>query len=447
MVPQPPEARLSDAERDRVVADLREACVAGRLTLDEFSDRVGSALEARTRADLDPILKDLPVASANLPEARRRQPRRRIVAFMSGSHLKGRWRAAEHTTVVAFMGGCKIDMRLAEIDAPEVVLTVWSVCGGVDVIVPEGIDVEVTGFSIMGGRSVRTTDVPPVPMSPLVRIRAFPIMGGVGVRSRPPRRRVDQRTSVPDGSRKMPNEVDARDPPRGGSAGEAANRAAAANDLEARNDRAITTGGVVARDGQRSARGGPGADGTVTILFSDISDFSGLTERLGDRAMRELLVEHRDCVRRCVEAHGGREVKVQGDGFMLAFEGVARALRCARDIQSELARRAIERPDSAISVHMGVHTGEAITDGDDYMGHTVILASRLADVAGPGEVLVSSVARQLVTRSGEFSFGPDREVRLKGLKDIERASAFEWGSNDEPLARDGASGVPGEAGR
>ncbi|MGH9028590.1 MAG: adenylate/guanylate cyclase domain-containing protein [Acidimicrobiales bacterium] len=171
------------------------------------------------------------------------------------------------------------------------------------------------------------------------------------------------------------------------------------------------------------------ADGTVTILFSDISDYTGLTERLGDRVVQEMLFEHRHMVRSCVSLHGGREVKAQGDGFMLAFAGVARALRCAAAIQRSLAERAIQRPELSISVHMGVHTGEAMLDGGDYTGHTVILASRLADVAAPGEVLVSSVVKQLVARSREFDFGPVREVALKGLKDLEPAAPFVWDSD------------------
>ncbi|MGH9028074.1 MAG: DUF1707 SHOCT-like domain-containing protein, partial [Acidimicrobiales bacterium] len=183
-----PTARASDAERDRVVGLLREHCVAGRITLDEFTERMEGALAARTRGDLDEVLTDLPDISAKLPVASGRSRRRWVVAFMSGADVKGRWRAAEHITAVAVMGGCKLDLRGAEIEGAEVHITAWAFWGGIDIVLPEGIDVEVGGLSVMGGRSVRMKDVPLTPGSPRVVVRAFPIMGGVSVRSRSSRR-------------------------------------------------------------------------------------------------------------------------------------------------------------------------------------------------------------------------------------------------------------------
>ena len=67
-----------------------------------------------------------------------------------------------------------------------------------------------------------------------------------------------------------------------------------------------------------------------------------------------------------------------------------------------------------IAVHIGVHTGDAVDEGDDYLGHTVIVASRLADAAGPGEILVSSLSEQLVQGSGEFAFDGHRETPPQG---------------------------------
>jgi hypothetical protein len=183
-----PETRVSDSERDQVVASLREHCVEGRLTLDEFADRMGTALEARTKGELEPVLSDLPVATTTSSVLPTRRARRWLVAFMSGADMKGRWRAADHTTAVAVMGGCDMDLRSAEIEGDEIHISAWALCGGIDIVVPEGIDVEVTGLSVMGGRSVKLKDVPLVPGSPRVVIRAFPIMGGVTVRSKPRRR-------------------------------------------------------------------------------------------------------------------------------------------------------------------------------------------------------------------------------------------------------------------
>src|SRR6185312_8757239 len=145
-------------------------------------------------------------------------------------------------------------------------------------------------------------------------------------------------------------------------------------------------------------------EGTVTILFSDMVDYAGMTERLGDQASRDVLRDHHQIVRGLLGTYDGREIKVQGDGFMVAFGGVARALRCAAELQRAFAAYSTAHAERPIAVHIGVHTGEAMEEDDDFVGHTVIVASRIADVAASGEVLVSSLSAQMVERTDEFSF-------------------------------------------
>ena len=77
-------------------------------------------------------------------------------------------------------------------------------------------------------------------------------------------------------------------------------------------------------------------------------------------------------------------------------------------------------------MHIGVHTGDAVDEGDDYLGHTVIVASRLADAAGAGEILVSSLSEQLVQGSGEFTFDGLRETRLKGMARAQMSATLAW---------------------
>ena len=168
------------------------------------------------------------------------------------------------------------------------------------------------------------------------------------------------------------------------------------------------------------------ADGTVTILFCDMVDYAGMTERLGDQASRAVLRQHHRIVRDAISRHGGREISVQGDGFMVAFGGVARALRCAIDIQRAFLAYVPADDGEPIAVHIGVHTGDAVDEGDDYLGHTVIVASRLADAAGAGEILVSSLSEQLVQGSGEFTFDGLRETRLKGLARAQMSATLAW---------------------
>jgi class 3 adenylate cyclase len=118
---------------------------------------------------------------------------------------------------------------------------------------------------------------------------------------------------------------------------------------------------------------------------------------------------------------------VQGDGFMVAFGGVARALRCAADMQRAFDTYSGEHVDQPIQVHIGVHTGEAMEEDADFLGHTVIVASRIADVAQSGEILVSGLSAQLVERTEEFVFTDYRAVTLKGLTRPQQVATMVWG--------------------
>jgi class 3 adenylate cyclase len=156
-------------------------------------------------------------------------------------------------------------------------------------------------------------------------------------------------------------------------------------------------------------------DGTVTILFSDIEGFTDITERLGDLKAQDVLRAHNEVIRGQLAAHGGHEVKSLGDSFMLSFDGARRALRCAIGVQRALEEYNDKHPEASIRVRIGLHTGEAIREGDDLFGKTVIVASRVAAEADGGEILVSSLLKELADSSGEFEFGPPREAVLKGL--------------------------------
>src|SRR5580658_8902543 len=179
--------RVADADRDRTVTQLRENVVEGRLTLDEFSERVGLVLQARTRGDLDVVMADLPRTQQPEAGASPRKQRRWHVAVMSGHSTKGRWRISGKTNAVAIMGGCDMDLRKAEIEGPEVEITAFAFWGGIDITVPEGFDVELRGFSFMGGRDLKLRDVPIVPGSPRIIVNGFAVMGGIDVKSRPNR--------------------------------------------------------------------------------------------------------------------------------------------------------------------------------------------------------------------------------------------------------------------
>jgi class 3 adenylate cyclase len=164
-----------------------------------------------------------------------------------------------------------------------------------------------------------------------------------------------------------------------------------------------------------SLRPAAAPDGTVTILFSDIEGSTALNERLGDVRWLELLREHNSVVRRHVQEFGGFEVKAQGDGFMVAFASARRAIECARAIQEAMAADLGDHPDGPIRVRIGLHTGEALRDESDFYGKNVVVAARITDEAQGGEILVSSVVRQLTESAGDVGFENAREVELAGL--------------------------------
>jgi class 3 adenylate cyclase len=407
-----PVIRIADADRNQAVELLRRHTADGRLTLDEFSERVGLVFDARTQVDLQHVMSDLPAVQTPVPERQRRPAKGWTVAIMSGSRRTGRWRPHPHTKAIAIMGGCELDLRQAEIDGEELVITAVAFWGGVDIIVPEGIDVDLTGIPIMGGKDLKVRDVPITPGAPRVRVRAFPVMGGVTVRSK----------GLKEKLRGMIERGDVA-----GALGAAADVHAQAHETwkQARRDvrhrhRTERHYGMGSDPAEPDTFAEPedlptAPDGTVTILFSDIAGYTPMTERLGDLRAGELLATHNKMVRSQVASHGGYEVKAQGDGFMVAFGGAGSALRCAIAIQRAFAERNATFAEERIDVHLGLHTGEAVRQGDDFLGRSVIMASRITAQAQAGEILVSSLIHELADSSGEFCFGEPRQVELKGI--------------------------------
>jgi class 3 adenylate cyclase/pimeloyl-ACP methyl ester carboxylesterase len=145
----------------------------------------------------------------------------------------------------------------------------------------------------------------------------------------------------------------------------------------------------------------------ATVLFTDIVGSTEHAARLGDRGWRDLLQEHNTVVRSEIARMRGREVGTAGDGFLATFDGPARAIRCACAIQDAV------KP-LGITVRAGLHTGECEMIGEDVGGIAVHIGARVASLAGPGEVLVSSTVKDLVAGSG-LSFADRGAHALKGV--------------------------------
>ncbi len=159
-----------------------------------------------------------------------------------------------------------------------------------------------------------------------------------------------------------------------------------------------------------------GDQSTVTIVFSDIESSTERNVALGDQVWFDVLAAHNAVVARRVAEHGGAIIKNQGDGFMLSFPSARRALDCMVEVQRDLTMQAGTNPDRAVRVRVGVHTGEVLVDDDgDLFGQHVVVAARVANLARGGEILVSSLTREIVASRGDVVFGEPRDVVLKGI--------------------------------
>jgi hypothetical protein len=187
--------RVSDSDREQAAEVLREAAGHGRITMDELDERLELAYAAKTYGDLAAVTRDLPqpaqaAATASAVSSRiGGTPRSKFsVAIMSGARRAGRWVVPRTYTSVAVMGGVELDLREAQFSEPVVTIHAYTVMGGIEITVPEDVDVDVSGLAFMGGFDHNASG-PGVPGAPQVRVLGFALMGGVDVRRKPPKTR------------------------------------------------------------------------------------------------------------------------------------------------------------------------------------------------------------------------------------------------------------------
>jgi class 3 adenylate cyclase/pimeloyl-ACP methyl ester carboxylesterase len=144
-----------------------------------------------------------------------------------------------------------------------------------------------------------------------------------------------------------------------------------------------------------------------TVLFTDIVGSVEKQAEFGDHAWKELVLQYRSIVRTTLQRWRGKENDTAGDGFYAAFDGPARAIRCALEVAERVRNLGIE-------IRAGVHTGECELIEDKCSGLTVSIGARVAAIGGPGEVLVSQTVKDLVPGSG-LQFNDAGEHQLKGV--------------------------------
>ncbi|QEU92097.1 DUF1707 and DUF2154 domain-containing protein [Streptomyces kanamyceticus] len=200
----PGSLRASDADRDRTADILREALAEGRLTTEEHADRIEGVYSAKTMAELEPLVRDLPAvdgaapAGTHAPDPAPARPSpgavppvadENLVAVLSGSVRKGRWRVARRTHAYAIFGSVEIDLSEAIFEQRQVVIKAVSIFGSVDVRVPENVSLRGSGTGILGSFEVDTLDSAEQD-APVVFVDGFALFGSI--EARPKRGRLVQ---------------------------------------------------------------------------------------------------------------------------------------------------------------------------------------------------------------------------------------------------------------
>jgi hypothetical protein len=174
-----PALLASDADRDRTIMVLREHTAVGRLTLEEFIDRMSTASLARTQADLEELTRDLPAVQA--PIASRRARTRFLVAIFGSTERDGRIRVGRRIACLLGFGNIDLDLRQASTEQDVVTIFAFGIFGAIDVFVPEGVEVDLHGLVVFGHKGSRGNEPPPHLGTPLDRLYTLSLFAGIDV--------------------------------------------------------------------------------------------------------------------------------------------------------------------------------------------------------------------------------------------------------------------------
>jgi Domain of unknown function (DUF1707)/Cell wall-active antibiotics response 4TMS YvqF len=194
--------RASDADRDRVADVLRSAAADGRLTLAELEERLDALYAAKTYAELEPVMDDLPgtldvlrvtpstglqrtEAAGEIARVGGQPTSREVQAIFGGVVRRGQWVVPRHYRVKAVFGGADLDLRRAQLETHEITIEARAVFGGVNIIVPPDVTVVIDGSGVFGGFAGNAEDVQPPPGAPAVRVTGKAVFGGVNVERKP----------------------------------------------------------------------------------------------------------------------------------------------------------------------------------------------------------------------------------------------------------------------
>lgn len=189
---EPTDLRASDADRDRIADILREALAEGRIDAEEHAERIDGVYRAKTVGELEPLVRDLPGAHAPHrpapdpgPAPSRPAPGtvpavadENLVAVLSSTTRKGRWRVGRRTHAYAIFGNVEIDLSEAIFEYPQVYIKAVSVFGNVEIRVPENISLRGSGAGVLGNFEVDTLDARE-PEAPVVYVDGTAVLGNI----------------------------------------------------------------------------------------------------------------------------------------------------------------------------------------------------------------------------------------------------------------------------
>lgn len=181
---------------------------------------------------------------------------------------------------------------------------------------------------------------------------------------------------------------------------------------------------------------------TVTVLFTDVVGSTSMRQRQGDTAGHQIMSAHNDIVRREIQQHAGREVKTIGDSFMVAFDSARRAVECAIAVQRSLHERNRSTSEEPVLVRIGLHTGEAIREGDDLFGTSVDAAARVMSRAEGEQILVSEVVKAVLGAAKDIDFADRGRFRLKGFPERWHLWQVVWQTEERPVEAAPAERTP-----
>jgi hypothetical protein len=174
-----PALRASDSDRERTIALLRDHAAEGRLTLEEFTDRMSAAYLARTNDELEQLARDLPAVHTSAGS--RRRPTRFMLSMFGSTERAGRIRVHRRVGCLMAFGNIDLDLRQATLEGDVITIVALGLFGAIDVYVPEGVEVDLHGLTLGGHKRALGNDPPPESGTPLVRVFAVSVFAGIDV--------------------------------------------------------------------------------------------------------------------------------------------------------------------------------------------------------------------------------------------------------------------------